>query len=386
MMLRQRYFRKDIMKKWLYWVTVGFSALMTLSSQAEESTEKLNEKLALLQLPPGFRIQVLAADVEDARQMALGDQGTVFVGSRKAGKIHAIVDADMDGVSDQVWLIAEGLKMPSGLEFRDGSLYVGDLDRILRYDDIENQLKKPPKPVVVTDSLPDKTHHGWKYLRFGPDGMLYVPVGAPCNICDEPGFAQIRRMQADGSGEEVYVSGVRNSVGMAFHPDTGALWFTDNGADMMGDDIPADELNHVIAAGQHFGYPYCHQGDIADKDFGEDKSCADYQPPAAKLGAHVAALGLSFYTGNMFPAEYQRQLFIARHGSWNRSEKVGYDIALVRFADDGSVDSVESFANGWLQGQEEWGRPTDVLQLRDGSLLVADDKANAVYRISYFND
>jgi len=375
-----------MMKKRFCRVAIAFIALITLSSQADESTVQLHEKLALLQLPPGFRIQVLAADVEDARQMALGDQGTVFVGSRKAGKIHAIVDADMDGVSDQVWLIAEGLTMPSGLEFRDGSLYVGDLDRILRYDDIENQLKKPPEPVLVTDSLPDKTHHGWKYLRFGPDGMLYVPVGAPCNICDEPGFAQIRRMQADGSGEEVYVSGVRNSVGMAFHPDTGALWFTDNGGDMLGDDIPADELNHVIAAGQHFGYPYCHQGDLPDADFGKDKSCSSFQPPAAKLGAHVAALGLSFYTGNMFPAEYQRQLFIARHGSWNRSEKVGYDIALVRFADDGSVSSVESFAHGWLQGQEEWGRPTDVLQLRDGSLLVADDKANAIYRISYFNN
>ncbi len=355
----------------------------SINLQAEDTANPLDEKLALLQLPDGFRVQILAEGVEEARQLALGSQGTIFAGSRKAGKIHAIVDADTDGVADQVWLIAKGLQMPSGLEFRDGSLYVGDLNRILRYDNIENQLKNPPEPVVITDALPDKTHHGWKYLRFGPDGMLYVPVGAPCNICDEPGFANIRRMQADGSGEEVYVSGVRNSVGMAFHPVTGDLWFTDNGGDMMGDDIPADELNHATAAGQHFGFPYCHQGDTPDADFGKDKSCGDYQPPAAKLGAHVAALGMSFYTGAMFPAEYRNQLFIARHGSWNRSEKVGYDIALVRFAADGAVSGVESFASGWLQGQEEWGRPADVMQLPDGSLLVADDKANVIYRISY---
>ncbi len=370
-----------VQKGALFAICLG--AVLSASTYANDSAGSLHEKLALLQLPEGFRVQILAEGVENARQLALGDQGTIFAGSRKTGKIHAIVDADMDGVADQVWLIAKGLQMPSGLEFRDGSLYVGDLDHILRYDNIESQLKNPPEPVVVTDSLPDKTHHGWKYLRFGPDGMLYVPVGAPCNICDEPGFAQIRRMQPDGSEEEVFVSGVRNSVGMAFHPVSGDLWFTDNGADMLGDDIPADELNHVIAAGQHFGYPYCHQGDLPDADFGKDKSCSDYQPPAAKLGAHVAALGMSFYTGEMFPAEYRNQLLIARHGSWNRSEKVGYDIALVRFASDGTVSSVESFAEGWLQGQEEWGRPTDVMQLRDGSLLVADDKANVIYRISY---
>jgi len=362
---------------------ICLSAVLSARAYADDDAGSLHEKLAMLKLPEGFRVQILAEGVENARQLALGDQGTIFTGSRTAGKIHAIVDADMDGVADQVWQIADGLQMPSGLEFRDGSLYVGDLDRILRYDDIENRLKNPPDPIVITDSLPDKTHHGWKYLRFGPDGMLYVPVGAPCNTCDEPGFAHIRRMQADGSDEEVYVSGVRNSVGMAFHPVTGDLWFTDNGSDMMGDDIPADELNHVTAAGQHFGYPYCHQGDLPDAEFGKDKSCADYQAPAAKLGAHVAALGLTFYSGEMFPDEYHGQLFIARHGSWNRSEKVGYDIALVRFAADGTVSSVESFAHGWLQGQEDWGRPADVMQWSDGSLLVADDKANLIYRISY---
>ena len=363
---------------------------LPISLSAQENTDPLQEKLALLQLPPGFEIRIFADGVENARQLVRGDQGTIFAGSRKSGVIHAITDEDQDGISNQVLLVAKGLKMPSGLEFRDGSLFVGDLNSILRYDDIESQLQDAPKsvaePVVVIDTLPDKTHHGWKYLRFGPDGLLYVPVGAPCNICDEPGFAHIRRMQADGSEEEVYVEGVRNSVGMAFHPETGDLWFTDNGGDMLGDDIPADELNHVTEAGQHFGYPYCHQGDLPDADFGEGKNCADYRAPAAKLGAHVAALGMAFYTGEMFPADYQGALFIARHGSWNRTEKVGYDLALVRFNADGSVASVESFANGWLQGQEEWGRPSDVMQLPDGSLLVADDRANAIYRITYSAD
>lgn len=360
--------------------------LAASSAHGKDPTVELAEKLALLQLPEGFRVQILTAEVEQARQMARGDLGTVFVGSRKAGKIHAVVDADADGVADQVWLIAAGLKMPSGLAFREGALYVGDIDRILRYDDIETRLKNPPEPVIVTDTLPDKTHHGWKYLRFGPDGMLYVPVGAPCNICDEPGFAQIRRMQPDGSGEEVFASGVRNSVGMAFHPQTGELWFTDNGVDMMGDDVPHDELNHAPQAGLHFGFPYCHEGDLEDAEFGKGKTCSDYQPPELKLGAHVAALGMAFYTGNLFPADYQGQLFIARHGSWNRSEKVGYDIVRVQFDQDGKVKGMQPFITGWLQGQEEWGRPSDVMQLPDGSLLIADDKANAIYRISYLAD
>ena len=361
-------------------------AFTTTNAYSKDNTAELAEKLALLRLPPGFSVQILTADVENARQMALGDQGTVFVGSMKAGKIHAVVDADADGVADQVWLIAEGLQRPSGLAFRDGALYVGDINRILRYDGIESRLKNPPKPVLITDTLPDKTHHGWKYLRFGPDGMLYVPVGAPCNICDEPGFGQIRRMNADGSGEEVFAAGIRNSVGMAFHPQTGELWFTDNGRDMMGDDIPSDELNHAPQAGRHFGFPYCHQGDIPDAEFGKGKSCADYQAPELKLGAHVAALGMAFYTGDMFPTEFQGQLFIARHGSWNRSEKVGYDIVRVEFDQDGGVKGMQPFITGWLQGQEDWGRPSDVMQLPDGSLLIADDKANAIYRISYKAD
>ncbi len=345
--------------------------------------EKLRQQLNLISLPPGFEIHIYAEGVENARQLALGDHGTVFVGSRKAGKVHAVIDTNGDHYAERVFLLDQDLNMPSGIEFKFGSLYVGAVNRILRYDDIESRLDQPPEPDLVTDQFPDKSYHGWKYLRFGPDGKMYVPIGAPCNICKEPGFAQIRRIFPDGSDDVVYASGVRNSVGLAFHPETGELWFTDNGRDMLGDDLPADELNHAPRPGMNFGYPWCHQGDTLDHEFGKDKSCADYTPPALLLGAHVAALGLTFYTGSMFPPGYRNQLFIAQHGSWNRSEKVGCNIVLVRFDEEGNVLGQELFASGWLQGDDCWGRPNDVLQMPDGSLLVSDDKADSIYRISY---
>lgn len=362
---------------------VVFLAVAPGGSRAADAD--LARKLALLELPAGFEIQLYASGVENARQLARGDKGTVFAGSRRAGKVHAVVDEDGDGKAERVYLLDEGLQMPSGIEFRDDALYVGAVDRILRYDDIEARLDDPPEPVLVTDRFPDATHHGWKYLRFGPDGLLYVPVGAPCNICDEPGFAQIRRIRADGSGEEVYAEGIRSSVGLTFHPNSAELWFTDNGRDMMGDNLPGDELNHAPRAGLHFGYPYCHQGNVPDPEFGEGKSCDDYRPPALVLGPHVAALGLSFYTGEMFPPEYRGDLFIAQHGSWNRSEKIGYDILRVHFDEQGKADGSETFASGWLQGEDNWGRPNDVLQLPDGSLLIADDQQGAIYRVVYRN-
>jgi glucose/arabinose dehydrogenase len=339
--------------------------------------------LELLKLPDGFQIGIFAEGVGNARQMAMGDNGTVFIGTRREGKVHAVTDADGDHVADIVRVVADDLNMPSGIEFRDGSLYVGAVDRILRYDDIESRLDDPPEPVIVSGSLPDKRHHGWKYLRFGPDGMLYIPVGAPCNVCDEDGFAEIRRMNADGGGMEVFARGVRNSVGLAFHPGSGELWFTDNGRDRMGDDIPDCELNHAPRAGMHFGFPYCHQGDIPDPKFGDGRSCSDYVPPVLNLGPHVAPLGLTFYTGGMFPQAYRNQLFVTEHGSWNRSNKIGYRVKLVRFDADGKVAGQEVFASGWLQGEDNWGRPNDVLQMPDGSLLVSDDQAGVIYRITY---
>jgi len=361
----------------------AFLYLLVVLPLSVAAADDIQEKLAQIELPAGFGIHLYAVGVENARQLALGDKGTVFAGSRKAGKVHAAVDRDGDDVADRVYLLAEDLKMPSGIEFQSGSLYVGAVDRILRFDDIENRLEQPPEAEVVSNEFPDKTHHGWKYLRFGPDGLLYVPVGAPCNLCEESGFAQIRRIRSDGSGMEVFAEGVRNSIGLAFHPDSKELWFTDNGRDLMSDDMPGDELNHAPGAGLHFGYPYCHQGDTLDPEFGEGKSCADFTPPVLTLGAHVAALGLTFYTGNMFPPGYRNQLFIAQHGSWNRSEKAGYNLLLVRFDDQGRVSGSEVFASGWLQGQENWGRPNDVLQMPDGSLLVSDDQAGVIYRITY---
>jgi len=340
-------------------------------------------RLDLIELPAGFKIEIYAEGVENARQMVRGDHGTIFAGTRRAGKLWAITDSDGDQRADEVRLIDEDLNMPSGVEFLDGDLYVGAVDRILRYNNIESLLDKPPEPVVITDALPDKNYHGWKYLRFGPDQKLYIPVGVPCNICDKEGFGEIRNMYPDGSGMETFARGVRNTVGLAFHPQNGQLWFTENGKDKMGDDIPADELNHAPRPGMHFGIPYCHQGDILDEEFGKGKNCDDYTPPVAKLDAHGAALGLVFYTGEMFPSEYTKRLLITQHGSWNRSEKSGYQVLVLDVRPDGKVLSQKVFASGWLQGQEAWGRPNDVLVMPDGALLVSDDSAGVIYRISY---
>ncbi len=342
--------------------------------------------LASIKLPPGFSIEVWAL-VKNAREMALGRHdaqgGTLFVASMQAGKVHA-VSFGPGYKAGEVKTIASGLQLPAGVAYRDGSLYVSAVSRILRYDDIEKRLDKPAVPVVITDRLPAETHHGWKFIAFGPDGKLYVPVGAPCNICepDPRRYANILRMNADGSGAEVYASGVRNSVGFDWQPETGELWFTDNGRDLLGDDSPPDELNHAPRAGLNFGYPYCHGGDLPDPEFGGRRACAEYTAPAQKLGPHVAALGMRFYTGSMFPPEYRKQIFIAEHGSWNRSKKIGYRVTLVRLQ-GGRAVAYETFASGWLQGETAWGRPSDVLVLPDGSLLVADDYAGAIYRISY---
>jgi glucose/arabinose dehydrogenase len=340
--------------------------------------------LQLITLPPGFTISVYARNVPNARSMALSPGGTLFVGTRAAGKVYAMVDRNGDQQADEVITLAEGLNMPNGVAFRDGALYVAEINRILRFDNVEAQLRKPPQPIVVNDSYPRDRHHGWKFVRFGPDGLLYVPVGAPCNICErrDERYASITRLRPDGTGGEVFARGIRNSVGFDWHPQTRELWFTDNGRDQLGDDLPPDELNHAPRPGLNFGFPYCHGGEIADPEFGQKHPCPAFTPPDMQLGPHVAALGMRFYTGSMFPESYRNQIFIAEHGSWNRSVPIGYRVTLVRLDGNRAVH-YEVFAAGWLQGERPWGRPVDVLVMPDGALLVSDDYAGAIYRISY---
>ena len=325
---------------------------------------------------------MLTDQVPNARAMALSPKGTLFVGSMKAGKVYAVT---FDGGKvKKVYTIAAALDLPVGVAFRDGALYVSAVSKILRFDDIEKFLDNPPMAVVVKKDLPTETHHGWKFIAFGPDGKLYVPVGAPCNICepDADKYANITRMNPDGSGFEVFARGVRNSVGFDWHPQSKELWFTDNGRDMLGDEIPNDELNHAPKKDMHFGYPYCHQGDLPDPEFGATRKCEEFMAPALNLGPHVAALGMRFYTGSMFPAEFRNNIFIAQHGSWNRSRKIGYRVMRVAFSGT-RIAKYEVFAEGWLQGESNWGRPVDVLVMPDGALLVSDDQGGVIYRISY---
>jgi glucose/arabinose dehydrogenase len=298
--------------------------------------------------------------------------------------VWALRDTDGDGVADKRWRIASGLFMPNGVAFREGALYVAEVNRILRFDGIEDRLDDPPTPVVVRDDYPDKKHHGWKFIAFGPDDMLYVPVGAPCNVCleEDARFASITRMSPDGSAVEVFANGVRNTVGFDWHPETGEMWFTDNGRDWMGNDIPPDEINRAPKPGMHFGFPFCHGNDIADPEFGDQRPCSEFTRPAQRVGPHVAALGMRFYEGGMFPEKYRGQIIYAEHGSWNRVNKIGYRVAMVPL-DDGEPTGVKPFITGWLRGKKVWGRPVDVQELPDGSLLISDDHAGAIYRVTY---
>jgi len=344
--------------------------------------------LERLNLPEGFSVDVYAENLDGARSMALGDDGTLFVGTRNEGKVYALKDEDGDYRADQVYEVATDLEQPNGVAFRDGALYVAAVSRLFKYPNIEQQLSDPPDPELIYEDFPNEFHHGWKYIAFGPDGKLYVPVGAPCNICDrtdeDERFATISRMDPDGGNREIIAHGVRNTVGFTWHPQSGDLWFTDNGRDMMGDDIPPCELNKLAGIGQHFGYPFCHGADVKDPEFGEGHDCSEFVPPVQSLGAHVAPLGVKFDTGSMFPDSYKGHAFIAEHGSWNRSSKVGYKISLVRLENDQAV-SYETFIDGWLdQGsQEAFGRPVDLLFLEDGSMLISDDQGDAIYRITY---
>ena len=339
----------------------------------------------MIRLPPGFTIEVVAR-VPNARAMTWGANGTLFVGSTGAGKVQAMTLPPTGTKGEAtITVVASGLAEPAGVAFRDGALYVSAIDRILRFDDIERRLADPPRPVVVTDRFPGERHHGRKFIAFGPDGKLYANVGAPCNVCepDPERYANITRMNPDGSGFEVFAKGQRNSVGFDWDPRTREFWFTVNGRDMLGDDTPPDTLDHAPKAGLDFGFPYCHAGTISDPEFGRKHSCSEFAPPAQKLGPHVAPLGMRFYTGTQFPPRFRDQIFIAEHGSWNRSRKIGYRVTLVTLDDQRRAIGYETFAEGWLQGERAWGRPADVLVAPDGSLLVSDDEAGAIYRIRY---
>src|SRR5262249_26107459 len=363
---------------WFLWSIMG---LLCVVPPAYSASALPLEKI---KLSPGFSISIYARDVPDARSMTLSPNGTLFVGTRQTGKIYAVLDRDHDNIADTVMTIAQGLQMPNGVVFHNGALYVAEVNRILRYDNIEAHLTDPPPPVVLTDKYPRDTHHGWKFIRLGPDCLLYVPVGAPCNTCQRPDerYASITRLKLDGTGFEIFAHGIRNTVGFDWHPETKELWFTDNGRDMLGDDVPPDELDHAPRAGMNFGFPYCHGARIPDPEYGRKHACSEFTPPARELPAHVAAIGIRFYTGTMFPETYRDQIFIAEHGSWNRSTPIGYRVTLVRLQGDKAI-SYEPFAQGWLQGSEAWGRPVDVQVMPDGALLVSDDRAGAIYRITY---
>lgn len=364
------------------WATVVLILLNVALPEMARSTAPFIP--AAIRLPSGFRISLFADNLSGARSMAPGPEGILFVGTRKAGRVYALVDRDRDFKADRTIVLAKGLRMPNGVAFRNGHLYVAEVHRVIRFENIVDNLNPGAPYTVVNDSLPADRRHGWKFIRFGPDGKLYVPVGAPCNVCREKDhrFATIMRMNADGSGLEVFAEGVRNSVGFDWHPQTRELWFTDNGRDWLGDDFPPDELNHARAAGHHFGFPYVHGSNVPDPVFGAQAPQREFDPPAQELAPHAAALGMRFYTGNMFPPEYRGQIFIAEHGSWNRSEPIGYRITRVRLT-NGRPVSYEVFASGWLRDGGVLGRPVDLEILEDGSMLVSDDDADRIYRITY---
>jgi glucose/arabinose dehydrogenase len=325
--------------------------------------------LSYLKVPAGYQVSLFKDDLPGARSLALSDSGTVFVGTRES-EVYAVKDG-------KKYIIAKGLDMPNGVAIKNGDLYVAEVSRILKFPKIDSHLENPGKPEVVYDKFPTEKHHGWKFIAFGPDGYLYVPVGAPCNVCEpKPDqFAAIFRFKKlDGSAPELYANGIRNTVGFAWQPGSNQLWFTENGRDMMGDDVPADELNFAPKSGMNFGFPYCHQGDLPDPEFGKKHACSEFTPPEWKFPAHAAVLGMRFIDANT--------ILVAQHGSWNRSKKSGYQVVKVNLR-AGRVTSVEPFVTGFLQpGEKTVGRPVDVMELKDHSILVSDDDKGAIYRVT----
>ena len=369
------------MKSLIY---AGLGVLLATANAYAENPQP--SVLPPLHLPTGFSIAIYADHVPNARSLAIAENGVVFIGTGVEGKVYAVHDGNNDGVAEQHYLLAENLNMPNGVAYRDGSLYVAAISRILRYDDILKHLSKPPQAAVVYDKFPAVKHHGWKYLRFGPDGKLYTAVGAPCNICESPEaiYASLVRLNPDGSDFEILANGIRNTVGFDWQPGTNTLFFNDNGRDNLGDDVPPDELNQWTTKGEHFGYPYCHAGDIPDPELAGDKKCSEFKAPVWQYKAHIAPLGMRFYQGQQFPASFQNQLLVAQHGSWNRSEPQGYRVVMVKFDKAGKPIAEEDFITGWLnKAGEVLGRPVDILTMPDGSVLISDDKLGVVYRVTY---
>ena len=367
-----------------------FKILLVLLMSPPTGCNKVNTAindlpLNKISLPKGFKIETLATEVENVRAITRSENGIYYAGSRGAGNIYALIDVNNDYVIDKQVVIFENLKLPTGIVWHKGDLYFSEINRVLKVNNIDEVYDKNPTYEIVNDSFPTDEHHGWKYLKFGPDNQLYVSVGAPCNVCDKEDekYATIMRMNEDGSNLEVYAKGIRNSVGFDFHPTTNNLFFTDNGRDWMGDDVPFCELNTAPEQGLHFGFPHCHSGIWVDDKFGENKNCNDYVSPVQNLGPHTAPLGMTFYTGQQFPAAYQNAIFIAEHGSWNRSKKIGYRISMIRLDENGQSKGYEMFAEGWLADGKVWGRPADVFMMPDGSILITDDFADAIYRVSY---
>lgn len=356
-------------------------------------TESIEISLGFIETPVGFEVEIFSDQVPGARQITVSPSGVVYVGTRKTGengKVYAVVDTDNDFKADTVYTIVSGLRMPNGVAFKDGDLYVAEVSKIWKFENVENDLSNPPSPILISDDYPTETSHGWKYISFGPDGKLYVPIGAPCNVCnneeENPQYATLTRINADGTGQETVARGIRNTVGFTWHPVTNNLWFTENGRDWLGDDTPACELNELTEEGQHFGFPYLHASSVWDPEFGDAGKSreAEFKKPVQELGPHVAPLGLIFYQGNMFPSSYKHQALIAEHGSWNRTNKIGYRVSIVSFNSEGNPISYKPFITGWLQGEEDVrGRPVSIFELPDGSILISDDHSGKIYRVSY---
>lgn len=363
------------------------------------AAEHLQDQLAKLSMQEGFTISVYTDQVPGARSLSISPDGVLYVGTRQSyprrqniGKVYAVVDTDDDGLAETVHTVAEGLNVSNGVAFHQGSLYIAELNRVIRIDNVETDLGEQKPFTVINDDFPSDMMHGWKYLGIGPDNRIYVPVGAPCNICDRgaDGYSNIQVMNLDGSDKQVYARGIRNTVGFDWHPDTGELWFTDNGSDGMGDELPNDELNHAPEQGMHFGYPFCHEGSLPDKDFGVGVDCGSYQQPVAKMGPHVAAIGMRFYTGEQFPETLRNQPIVALHGSWNRTKEAGhtgYKVVAPRIDENNQFIEIQTLVEGWLEEDNSyWGRPVDIEMAPDGSVYISDDLAGVIYKLSYISE